>query len=302
MQPYISVTATEHAQAINSLEELSELLFSLRWKLYDTNDKLSLTFPNKKRKRGSPAYVDVALKDLEACSGDISTYERSVILKWSDKILSATMEGQLNKFKAIGSQNTVAQIDGILAQDMERLIERTRVRRGPGTNLTKVIGRVSQMPRMIFRGQVSEYSNQYQEKIHEPVEGEKDIDADVFDDTDFYQSLLRSVIDSGHSGTSNGILTGSAYSHFNNTSNKKSSNSLDPKASKGRKLRYHVHEKLQNFMTPIPTETWEKEQVEELFKGLLGGDAQDDAFVEAALHQQDTGFSVSPPQEKIRIF
>ena len=33
---------------------------------------------------------------------------------------------------------------------------------------------------------------------------------------------------------------------------KKKKNNVDRKASKGRKLRYNVHTKLQNFMFPIP--------------------------------------------------
>lgn len=47
---------------------------------------------------------------------------------------------------------------------------------------------------------------------------------------------------------------------------------VDTKASKGRKLRYHVHEKLQNFMVPIPAQrgAWHEEQIDELFASLLG--------------------------------
>lgn len=45
---------------------------------------------------------------------------------------------------------------------------------------------------------------------------------------------------------------------------------VDPKASKGRKIRYHVHEKLVSFMVPIPTDLWAEEQKDELFASLLG--------------------------------
>lgn len=45
---------------------------------------------------------------------------------------------------------------------------------------------------------------------------------------------------------------------------------VDTKASKGRKLRYTVHEKLQNFMAPEDRGTWGERQVDELFGGLLG--------------------------------
>lgn len=177
-------------------------------------------------------------------------HEQTTISKWSDKVSSATAAlGSQNKFKALGPQNTLRQIESILSQDMDRLVERSRIRRaGTGGKAIKVVGR---------------------DGAHEPVAGEKDVSAEVFDDTDFYQALLRDVVDIGHSG---GAGTGGpgSYANFNNTSKKKAAG-VDPKASKGRKLRFHVHEKLQNFMAPVPTISWEKEQIDELFRGLLGG-------------------------------
>lgn len=73
---------------------------------------------------------------------------------------------------------------------------------------------------------------------------------------------------------------------------KKAKKVVDTKASKGRKLRYafylatqpdradtdsraaryEVHEKLQNFMVPVPTSGWHEEQIDELFANLLGRD------------------------------
>ena len=45
---------------------------------------------------------------------------------------------------------------------------------------------------------------------------------------------------------------------------------VDTKASKGRKMRYTVHEKLMNFMAPEDRGTWGDRQRVELFAGLLG--------------------------------
>ena len=47
---------------------------------------------------------------------------------------------------------------------------------------------------------------------------------------------------------------------------------VDTRATKGRKLRYQVHEKLQNFMVPVRTSrgVWHDEQIDELFASLLG--------------------------------
>jgi protein AATF/BFR2 len=45
---------------------------------------------------------------------------------------------------------------------------------------------------------------------------------------------------------------------------------VDTKASKGRKMRYNVHEKLQNFMAPEDRGTWSIKAREEFFASLLG--------------------------------
>lgn len=245
-----SSKASEHVnQTRASLEELSELLFSIRSQLYEKNEKIDVsTAASKKRKRGSSDYLDEALDALGTVEKTVLPFEHTTISKWSDKVSSATAAlGSQNKFKALGPQNTLRQIESILAQDMDRLVERSRIRRGPSGKTVKVVGRDAAL---------------------EPVAGEKDVSAEVFDDTDFYQALLRDVVDLGHGGAPAGGP--GSYANFNNVSRKKAAG-VDPKASKGRKLRYHVHEKLQNFMAPIPMITWEKEQIDELFKGLLGG-------------------------------
>ena len=215
----------------------------------------------------------------------MSPYERTVISRWSDKVSAAggsASSQQQNKFKAIGTQNTLSQIDGIVGQDMERLVERTRVRRSGGGRAAhvKVVGR---------------------DRALEPVEGEKDVSEEVFDDTDFYQALLREVVDaSAGAGPASG-LNGDRYAQFNNISKKKAAG-VDVKASKGRKLRYHVHEKLQNFMAPIPMLTWEKEQTDELFRGLLGSSTRDGAQAGAEGMQDMDGDGAAASAGQLRIF
>lgn len=55
------------------------------------------------------------------------------------------------------------------------------------------------------------------------------------------------------------------------TQRKKTKKVVDTKASKGRKLGYEVHEKLQNFMVPAPPRGgWHDEQIDELFASLMG--------------------------------
>ncbi len=51
---------------------------------------------------------------------------------------------------------------------------------------------------------------------------------------------------------------------------KKSKKQIDTRASKGRKIRYQVQEKIQNFMAPQPVGKWHEEMAEELFASLFG--------------------------------
>ncbi|QSL64287.1 hypothetical protein MERGE_000443 [Pneumocystis wakefieldiae] len=86
-----------------------------------------------------------------------------------------------------------------------------------------------------------------------------------FDDTDFYQALLFNLINKRmvDSGNTQGL-------RWSILKQKKQKNNVDTKASKGRRLRYHVHEKIQNFMTPNPVNLWIEEKIDNLFSSLFG--------------------------------
>lgn len=64
--------------------------------------------------------------------------------------------------------------------------------------------------------------------------------------------------------------------------------------------RYHVHEKLQSFMAPIPAGTWHEEMVEELYSSLLGrkgGNLNDEEEEEEEQEQEEI-----VPDDGLRIF
>jgi protein AATF/BFR2 len=92
----------------------------------------------------------------------------------------------------------------------------------------------------------------------------------AFDDSTFYQSLLRDLISSRSAANSSGGLSaqfaGPQKLHPSGSKNKK----VDTKASKGRKIRYTVHEKLENFMAPEDRNTWTEAARAEFFGSLLG--------------------------------
>ena len=113
-------------------------------------------------------------------------------------------------------------------------------------------------------------------------------DPEIYDDADFYATLLRELVDRRMTDSSLGRVSGGSGRAFNHDdpSNPVASSSasllprlahdrkprgqVDTRASKGRKMRYAVHEKLQNFMAPEDRGSWGERQTTELFAGLLG--------------------------------
>jgi len=90
-----------------------------------------------------------------------------------------------------------------------------------------------------------------------------------YDDNTFYQSLLRDLITSRAStgaSTGQGELYIPVKLHPSGSKNK----NVDTKASKGRKVRYTVHEKLENFMATEDRTTWPDAARTEFFGSLFG--------------------------------
>lgn len=96
-------------------------------------------------------------------------------------------------------------------------------------------------------------------------------DAKIYDDADFYGLLLKELLEQ----KSRDSVASASYSSnldlsFQMRRDAKTKRQVDTKASKGRKLRYTVHEKLQNFMAPEDRRLWGERQADELFAGLFG--------------------------------
>ena len=129
------------------------------------------------------------------------------------------------------------------------------------------------------------------------VEGaaEEQPDVEIFDDTDFYQQLLRDLIDSRGNGAGG---SNEDWIAMQKTQKLKKKTGVDTRASKGRKLRcvvsdtrinhliycavsvmtrFEAQEKIQNFMVPVPVPgAWHDEQIDELFVSLLGKGFEED--------------------------
>ena len=92
--------------------------------------------------------------------------------------------------------------------------------------------------------------------------------SEIYDDGPFYQLLLKELVDQRRVETlSNG---GGEVLGWTAVKDVKQRKQVDTKASKGRKMRYNVHEKLQNYMAPEDRGSWEEDAVGRFFGTLLG--------------------------------
>lgn len=132
----------------------------------------------------------------------------------------------------------------------------------------------------------------------------------TFDDDHFYQALLRDLIASRNASLSHSLPSTSqpflpTKLHVSGSKAKK----VDTRASKGRKVRYTVHEKLEHFMAAEDRATWEDAARSEFFASLLGNSGALDEGVlngeegsdgEGNVH--DAGDEVDGEVEALRLF
>ncbi|KAJ5973106.1 Apoptosis-antagonizing transcription factor C-terminal [Penicillium vulpinum] len=234
-------------EAIKSAESAALALWStlegLRTALADATAKEG----SKKRKRPSPASPTTNSASLwermsELESESIS-HRRSILDKWSSKVRGTSASLPNARGKLLGSsssrqQTITAVLDAQVATEIgERSSKRSRA------------------------------SDQ-----QEPL----------YDDGAFYQSLLRDLVEQRMS-SSDSLTSGFDNLHqlpsrlpihpITGMRNDKVKREIDTRASKGRKMKYTVHEKLQNFMAPDDRGSWSTRARDEFFASLLGKSA-----------------------------
>lgn len=118
-----------------------------------------------------------------------------------------------------------------------------------------------------------------------------EIDELIYDDADFYGLLLKELLEQKSQASISATTIDVSFQMRRDAKTKKN---VDTKASKGRKLRYTVHEKLQNFMATEDRATWSERQTDDLFGSLFGQkmhlDEDDDVEdIESDVNEEETG-------------
>ncbi|XP_017315376.1 protein AATF isoform X2 [Ictalurus punctatus] len=210
-----------------------------------------------KRKLETTQYPDFMAKRFAA----FQPYRDATLQKWYDKTRLTT--GKNNKGFGAFERNILTQVEQVL-MDKERLLKRTQTRRSD----YRVLGK----PEL---SAVTTQSRSTEPEAAEPVLKAnahlKDLDEEIFDDDDFYHQLLRELIERKTSAAdpNDQVAMGRQWLAIQKLRSK-IKKKVDTKASKGRKVRFHVHSKLMNFMAPIDHSTMGDEARSELYRSLFG--------------------------------
>uniref|UniRef100_A0A060TI04 Protein BFR2 n=1 Tax=Blastobotrys adeninivorans TaxID=409370 RepID=A0A060TI04_BLAAD len=255
------------AGALKSMYGLLDRISDLRVKLMINDNVISEHNSTKKRT------LDDYLKDSQSLDAKLGSYRTAILDKWSRKVQSSTGAAALqsNKFRSL-NQTAAVQVNSVLA-DMDRLVKRTRMNRSGYKPLGQDTNDHDQQ-----NGKVDTQELEY-----------------VFDDTDFYRLQLKDLVDrrmADSASAADGIKW--------TVAKPKIKKNVDTKASKGRKLRYHVQEKIQGFDAPRPQVfLWDDEQTDELFSSLFGQTVKVDEESDHSESESEEEVAVNPGGLKI---
>ncbi|KAF5096924.1 hypothetical protein D0Z00_002584 [Geotrichum galactomycetum] len=263
-----------------SLYKLLDELTSIRVNMMDA-DGIKVDSIKISKKRTFEDAIDNATQ-LES---KLTSYRDAVLTKWSRKVQAASGASALNQSKfSIQNQNAQLQVSTNLA-DMDRLVKRTRINRS----------------NYVLLGEEKETSDKEDNKEKANYKKNK-VDAnlqertEIFDDTDFYRILLKDLVDRrmADAGNSEGVKWTVVKPKIKKV--------VDTKASKGRKLRYHVQEKILNFDAPRQFVQWNDDQIDELFAGLFGQKIEVDEIEEEEKEEQREEGEEVEKFEDFRLF
>lgn len=183
-----------------------------------------------------------------------------MISKWHDRTKVLT-PGSIKTQKQQGNIDILRKIEGVLA-NREDLIKKSQTLKGGYELFDKSTGTVEtkQSGPLVENENDTGNGNDNNEIVH---------CTEIYDDTDFYHTQLRELIEYKTSSSNSANEMAKQFSELQKL-RKKMKKTVDTRASKGRKIRYVVHNKLVSFMAPNEPGTWSDEQKSELYKSLFG--------------------------------
>ncbi|XP_050732418.1 protein AATF-like [Eriocheir sinensis] len=199
-------------------------------------------FRGLKRKMKVEEYEEVLSKRHAA----VLPFRDQTINKWYEKTkLLSSRIARNNRFSSFET-SALQQLQNILT-NKDQLIRRTQLTGTTRGTTYHVLGRC---------------------KKDAKVESEE-YDPEIFDDTDFYTRALEEVLKAKVSLSDNMTDVSRKWIEIQNL-RRKAKKKVDKKASKGRKIRYEVMSKLQQYMAPSHGPQMDDAAINTLFASLFG--------------------------------
>ena len=233
--PILELDSPSDPQPYEAAEQAAISLLQTLGSLRETFTRAS----SKSLKRKRQLEVSMPTEDIwdVLCEQDkqATHFRETRLEKWSRKVQSVNVAAQ----RGLASRNKtmIAALQQQLAEPDSRLVKRTRV------------------PRSCAPGQAARKMN---------------VDDSIYDDADFYQLLLKDLVDQRTSEQNSTQTSAVPTVMLTVAKEAKVRKNVDRKASKGRKMRFTVHEKLQNFMAPEDRRSWEQGAIDRFFGTMFG--------------------------------
>merc|ERR1711977_68750 len=236
-------------QPYEAAEEAAIKLWNTLDGLRNQLSKAGGAITGQKRKRGielSTSSSDIWDRMQSSEVAMIDT-RQSTLEKWSSKVRGTTSLPISRKLNPSAPQQSITSVLQDQLASSEHLIQKTKIPRACA-----------------------------------PIQRDAKLteDPNIYDDGNFYQMLLKELVDQRRVESLTAPAAGKAL-QWTAVKEVKTRRNVDTKASKGRKMRFTVHEKLQNFMAPEDRTSWRPEAIDLFFGNLLGqkmnlGEEEDD--------------------------
>ncbi|CAM8974400.1 unnamed protein product [Rhodiola kirilowii] len=233
-----------YSELISSSEKTIDSLLELQNALLENNPSITQTVGGNSQSSKKQEHEDIESETddkwtlISQMHSRMASFRDKSTDKWQRKTQvttgAASIKGRFQAFNQNISQQVAASM-----RDPSRLIKQMQARRST----------------ICIFGSVPD------EIVNIKEEG-ADGDPDLLDDTELYQQLLKEFFE-----TFDPSATEAALYNFKRSQAKKRK-IVDRRASKSRKIRYNVHEKIVNFMAPEPANI--PPMASKLFNNLFG--------------------------------
>ncbi|XP_013137424.1 PREDICTED: protein Aatf [Papilio polytes] len=211
-------------------------------KIPEKEQKVDITKPSKKRK------LEDYEKELDLSHKAFKSFRDNTIQKWNEKTrITANIKN--------APTNTILQQINYILSDRNKLIRRTQLKRSE----YDIIG---------YKQNEKNKETNENHVIADRKENDEYI-PEIFDDSDFYHQLLRELIECKSADISDPVQLSRQWIALQQMRSKMK-RKVDTKATKGRRIKYVVHNQLVNYMAPEKSASWTDESKNELYSSLFG--------------------------------